>query len=96
MSLSSSATSTDIAGEPGEKKIPFPRPSKHLKPPVGFEELLSSIYRQVLKDQPKNIIPFISSYLTRMVNVREGKRESLNDLSKMKISGLPASLEEST
>merc|ERR1712002_367894 len=77
----------------GEKVLHSkPHERMHLKVPLGLDELLTIISRQVLKDQPKQLVPFIANHLRKMVNIREGRRESLNDLSRMQ-TGIPTPLD---
>ncbi len=47
--------------------------SSRLSVPLGFEYILESLAREVLREQPKDIIAFAAEYFKGKVIVRDGK-----------------------
>ena len=41
--------------------------------PPGFQALLESLAREVLRDQPEDILSFSASYFTEKLKLRDGK-----------------------
>uniref|UniRef100_F6XT86 RIIa domain-containing protein n=1 Tax=Ciona intestinalis TaxID=7719 RepID=F6XT86_CIOIN len=63
--------------------------------PEGIQDLLNEIGCQVLRQQPKDIVTFISQLLNKLVAVRDGKAESKSDLSALQ-ENIPSSLSRKT
>ncbi len=47
-----------------------------LSVPMGFEYVLESLAREVLREQPKDIIEFAAKYFKAKLVVRNGKQTS--------------------
>ena len=45
----------------------------NLRVPEGFEHLLESLTREILREQPPNIIAFAAMYFRKKLNQRNGK-----------------------
>ncbi len=43
-----------------------------LRVPAGFEHLLEGLSREVLREQPKDVIAFAAEYFKRQLAVRDG------------------------
>ena len=43
----------------------------HLKTPKGFEHLLESLCKEVLRRQPENILDYANEHFTRLLKLRE-------------------------
>ena len=47
-----------------------------LRVPPGFENLLEGLAREVLREQPQNIIVFAADYFREKLSLRDGKVEA--------------------
>jgi len=47
--------------------------SKQLRIPTGFEYLLESLSREVLREQPEDIIAFAAQYFKTKLRIRDGR-----------------------
>ncbi|XP_065176825.1 sperm surface protein Sp17-like [Sycon ciliatum] len=47
----------------------------HLTVPDGFAELLESLTREILRDQPDNLVDYCAEYFQRRLEIRDGKHD---------------------
>lgn len=48
-----------------------------LRPPPGFEHILEGLAREVLREQPPDIIVFAADYFKQKLALRDGKAYAL-------------------
>ena len=47
----------------------------NIKIPNGFQNILEALAREVLRDQPEDILSFSASFFAEKIRVRDGKKQ---------------------